>query len=556
MSETNVPSVPARVPARGRSLPEGSAPRAALAGLAASAAGIGASELAAGLIPVVPSLVIAVGSLVIALQPPGAKDLVVALFGTNDKTALNVAAIVVALLIGALTGVAARRSFSRAVVVFGVIGLIGFAGAWQALLVPVPAALAATAVGVGASLLTLRALLPRKGTTAGTVAVPGSNASRSSAVRAAAIPAARRAEGVESTVDPSRRRFLLTTAGVITVAALAGTFGRLLLVTRRAAGPPVPTTLPAPAQPVALLAADQSLSAPGLTPVVMPNDRFYRIDTALVVPEVDASAWQVKVGGLVRKPLTFSYADLLGLPLFEQYVTIACVSNVVGGDLVGNAKWTGVHLKPILAEAGIDPSATQIVGRSVDGFTVGFPTAWALDPAREPMIALGMNGVPLPAEHGFPARLIVPGLYGYVSATKWLAEIELTTLEAFDAYWVNLGWAKEAPILTQSRIDHPGDGEHLPVGPAWIDGIAWAPDRGVSRVEVRIDGGAWQPASLSRAISKATWVQWMLPWQATAGSHAIEVRATDGSGAVQTDQASPPAPDGARGHHTISVQVG
>ncbi len=198
------------------------------------------------------------------------------------------------------------------------------------------------------------------------------------------------------------------------------------------------------------------------------------------MPQVDASTWQLQVTGMVDHPLTFTYPQLVAMPLFEQYVTLACVSNTVGGDLVGNTLWTGVHLKEVLAKAGVQPGATQIVGRSVDGFTVGFPTSWALDPSREPMIAVGMNRVPLPAEHGYPARLIVPGLYGYVSATKWLSEIELTTREAFDAYWVALGWAKDGPILTESRIDHPSDGANLAAGPVDIDGLAWAPDRGVA----------------------------------------------------------------------------
>ena len=196
--------------------------------------------------------------------------------------------------------------------------------------------------------------------------------------------------------------------------------------------------------------------------------------------------------------------------------------------------------------------ATQIVGRSVDGFTVGFPTDYALDPAREPMIAVGMNRGPLPAEHGYPARLIVPGLYGYVSATKWLSEIELTTREAFDGYWVPLGWAKDGPILTESRIDHPSNGA-VPVGNVDIDGLAWAPDRGIKSVEVQIDGGPWQIALLSRAISKATWVQWWVRWQATPGTHVIQVRATDGTGAVQTATAGGPGPAGATGYHTVQV---
>jgi DMSO/TMAO reductase YedYZ molybdopterin-dependent catalytic subunit len=243
------------------------------------------------------------------------------------------------------------------------------------------------------------------------------------------------------------------------------------------------------------------------------------------------------------------------MPIFEQYVTIACVSNEVGGNLVGNALWRGVHLREVLALAGVKPQASQIVGRSVDGFTVGFPTAWAMDPARDPMIALGMNGEMLPVEHGYPARLIVPGLYGYVSATKWLAEIELTTLDAFDAYWIPRGWAKQAPILTQSRIDVPHNGAAVPVGPVAIAGVAWAPDRGVSKVEVRVDNGDWVPAMLSTEISNATWVQWRRGWDATQGDHTIAVRATDGRGEVQAEQPSPPAPDGARGHHTIRVRA-
>jgi hypothetical protein len=239
--------------------------------------------------------------------------------------------------------------------------------------------------------------------------------------------------------------------------------------------------------------------------------------------------------------------------MFEQYVTIACVSNYVGGDLVGNAKWTGVRLRDVLHIAGVQAAATQLVGRSIDGWTAGMPTAWVMDPAREPMIALKMNDQPLPPAHGYPARLIVPGLYGYVSATKWLKELELTTLDAFDAYWINLGWSKEGPILTQSRIDTPRT--NVPAGHVPIAGIAWAPDRGVSKVEVAIDG-TWRDARLSAPISNTTWVQWVTDWDAAPGSHEIKVRATDGRGVLQTEQSSPPAPDGARGWHTVQVQVG
>jgi hypothetical protein len=250
--------------------------------------------------------------------------------------------------------------------------------------------------------------------------------------------------------------------------------------------------------------------------------------------------------------VTLTWEELLQYPMIEQYVTIACVSNEVGGNLVGNAKWTGVRLRDVLDAAGVQTAATQLVGRSVDGWTAGMPTAWVMDPDREPLIALKMNDQPLPLAHGYPARLIVPGLYGYVSATKWLAELELTTLEAFNGYWVPLGWSKEAPILTQSRIDTPVN--DFAAGRVAIAGIAWAPDRGVSKVEVGIDG-AWYPATLSTPISDTTWVQWMAPWDATPGDHVIQVRATDGNGVLQEERPSPPAPDGARGWHTIELSV-
>jgi len=307
---------------------------------------------------------------------------------------------------------------------------------------------------------------------------------------------------------------------------------------------------------VPALDATQDLAAtvPDLTPIVMPNDSFYRIDTSLLTPVLDTTGWTLRIHGLVDRETTLTWAQLIALPMFEQYVTISCVSNEVGGNLVGNAKWTGVRLRDVLAIAGVQPAATQLVGRSsASDFSAGMPTAWVMDPSREPMIAVKMNDAPLPPSHGYPARLIVPGLYGYVSATKWLTDLELTTLEAFDGYWIRLGWAKDGPILTQSRIDTPRGG--VSAGQVAIAGIAWAPDRGVSRVEVSIDG-VWRDAKLSMPISDATWVQWVVQWATTPGDHVIQVRATDGKGSVQPEQPSPPAPDGARGWHTINVHAG
>jgi DMSO/TMAO reductase YedYZ molybdopterin-dependent catalytic subunit len=255
------------------------------------------------------------------------------------------------------------------------------------------------------------------------------------------------------------------------------------------------------------LDASQELAVAGITPLVVPNDAFFRIDTAILVPRIDVGAWRLEVRGLVDRPLVLTYDELLAMPLFEQYSTLACVSNPVGGTFVGNTLWTGVRLRDLLDAAGVQAGATQIVGRSVDGFAAGFPTAWALAPGREAMVAVGMNREPLPPIHGFPARLVVPGLFGYVSATKWLEAIELTTREAVDGYWIPLGWAKDGPILTQSRIDVPAARTSIPAGATEVAGVAWAPDRGVSRVEVRIDEGEWRPARTSRPISDATWVQ-------------------------------------------------
>jgi DMSO/TMAO reductase YedYZ molybdopterin-dependent catalytic subunit len=300
------------------------------------------------------------------------------------------------------------------------------------------------------------------------------------------------------------------------------------------------------------------LATSGITPLITPNSDFYRIDTALLAPLVDVSSWTLRIHGLVDREVILSYPELVELPMVEQYVTIACVSNEVGGDLVGNAKWTGVRLRDVLDIAGVQSHASQLIGRSVDGWTAGMPLSWVIDRDREPMIALKMNDDLLPRAHGFPARLIVPGLYGYVSATKWLTELELTTWDAFDGYWIPLGWAKEGPILTQSRIDVPRRGETLAAGLVTLAGVAWAPDRGIAAVEVAIDG-EWRQAEMSSPISDATWVQWRYAWdarEANRGPHTVAVRATDGAGEVQTASISPVAPDGARGYHQIEMRIG
>lgn len=542
---------------------------AGLSGALAGGIATAASELLAGLIRGVPSLVVAVGVQAIALQPPGAERVMIALFGTNDKVALNLMVVAATIAIGGAAGIIAARRFWAGAAIFGVFGIVAAAAAVQEPLVAPLPAVANAILAVAAGLVGLRLLLSR----APRRIEPGEVETRLAEVESENAGEGQAAAGTEEVpfwMDEgpiwTRRRFLIASAATLGSVTAGGAIGRLLINAQHPEGVLSTSRLPAALNPVPPLTADESLNVPGLGPIVVPNDKFYRIDINLLVPEVDLSTWRLQVKGMVDHPLTFTYDQLLAMPLFEQYVTLACVSNPVGGTLVGNMLWTGVRLKDVLASAGVQPGATQIVGRSVDNFTVGFPTAWATAPEREPMIAVGMNRLPLPASHGFPARLIVPGLFGYVSATKWLSSIELTTREAVDGYWVPLGWAKDGPILTQSRIDVPAGGAHLSPGPIEIAGVAWAPDRGVSKVEVNIDSGPWQAATISYPISKATWVQWQAPWSATSGRHTIEVRATDDTGEVQPavnftgisdiDQVlSDPAPNGAHGHHRIFVQV-
>ena len=506
-----------------------------LAGVLAVGAALASGELVAGLVSGVPSPLVAISQAIVDYQPPGAKDLVVGLFGTNDKLALQVFVVLVALAIGALLGDQARRRgpgvATTVIAVFAGIGLLASLRDPTAILLFAGLA-AAVEILIGSWVL-------------GWVLAPA---------RAGARPAKPRG----GMPDWTRRRLLVRGGSVAVGSVAAAAVGRALI--NRAHTPAPAGALPEPANPATLPAgadlATADLTAAGLTPIVEPNDAFYRIDTALLPPSVDIKTWTLRIHGMVDHETVLTYDQLTALPIIEQFVTIACVSNEVGGDLVGNAAWRGVELRKVLAMAGVQAGADQLVGRSVDGFTVGMPTAWVMDESRTPMIAIGMNGQPLPQLHGYPARLIVPGLYGYVSATKWLSDLELTTFSAFDAYWVNLGWAQQAPILTQARIDVPRNGSAVKAGQVAIAGVAWAPDRGISKVEVAIDGGDWQPAQLSARISNATWVQWLVSWNATPGNHTIAVRATDGTGTVQEDRSTPPFPDGARGHHRIAVRVG
>ncbi|MCY4175138.1 MAG: molybdopterin-dependent oxidoreductase [Acidimicrobiaceae bacterium] len=320
-----------------------------------------------------------------------------------------------------------------------------------------------------------------------------------------------------------------------------------------------PATTAAPTAAVAeQLAALRTLDSEvtGISSYVTPNDRFYRIDTAFGrVPQIDPAGWRLRFTGMVDNPYELTFDEIQAMDLSDHVITLSCVSNEVGGNLVGNAVWTGIPLSVLLDRAGVQPGADQVVGRSVDDWTAGFPTPVVYD-GRNAILAIGMNNEFLPTDHGFPARLVVAGLYGYVSAVKWLDEIHLTTWDGFDGYWVPRGWSKEGPMKTQSRIDVPGGGDTLRAGETVpIAGIAWAPTRGIERVEVNIDEEGWQTCELGEALGDESWVQWHHAWTPAEGRHRIQVRATDGDGATQSSRQVSPAPNGAEGWHTVNVNV-
>ncbi len=501
--------------------------RVAAAGAVAVVGALAVSELLAAVIGGVPSLIVAIGAAVIERVPGPVERFAIAMFGLADKLALNVGIVVVAMGIGA--GAALLERVWRGVLRATFVAFAGL-GWFAALGVP----------GTGPF---------RTGAVAAVVAAAGVWL-HGRLTGIASVPADR--TGVAA--DEDRRRFLVWVTGVVATAVIGLAVGRMLI--QNAGGrSAAEVELPEPAEPVAAPPPEAAFSeVEGLTPVVVPNDDFFRIDTRLTVPGLDPDSWRLRITGMVDREVELTYDDILEMALVERYVTIACVSNEVGGGLVGNAAWSGVPLADVLGMAGVQDGATQVVGRAFDGWTAGFPTEAAFD-GRGSLLAVGMNGEPLPPAHGFPARLIVPGLYGYVSATKWLTEIELTTWEDFDAYWVPRGWAKEGPVKLQSRIDVPRGGR-VEAGQQPIAGVAWAPNVGVAEVEVRIDEGEWRPAELSEPLSDDAWRQWRLTWDATPGRHTIEVRATDATGMTQPRTRQRPFPDGATGWHTVDVTVG
>jgi DMSO/TMAO reductase YedYZ molybdopterin-dependent catalytic subunit len=354
--------------------------------------------------------------------------------------------------------------------------------------------------------------------------------------------------------DLGRRRSLAA-LGLLGLGAATGVAGvvwsRLLhsVAGDRAAFAVPPVTTPAPPIPPAVQPAGVALPS-----FVTSNRDFYRIDTALSVPQLARADWTLRVHGMVEREITYDFAALQRFEAIEKVVTLTCVSNPVGGDLISNAKWTGYRLRDLLAPAGIHRDADMVLSMSIDGFTAGTPVE-ALTDNRDSLLAVTMNGEPLPVKHGYPARLVVPGLYGYVSATKWVVDLELTRFDRAEAYWTRLGWSAHGPIKTESRIDVPRHDAQLPAGPMTFGGVAWAQNRGVAKVEVRIDDGDWSAADLGANYSNDTWRLWSYRWTATPGSHTVTVRATDNTGAVQTSDQAGVIPDGATGWDEVSFTV-
>jgi DMSO/TMAO reductase YedYZ molybdopterin-dependent catalytic subunit len=544
--------------------------RGMIAGLLAAAAAVAVGQLVSAIVSPQGSPVAAVGSLAIDFTPPAVKDFAIKSFGTHDKLVLVSGILVLLAGYAAWLGARAVRRFST-----GAMGIALFAavGLLSALTRPgaTPLNAVPTLFGAAAGVLALHRLvlavhaaappapapdildpapqaLPAPQTTSAVQTAPAAPAPPSGPP-----PRPRNRPGPPQP-PPDRRRFLVTGSAVAGTALVAGLIGRQLTEDHGVSRVRAALRIPPPARPAPPLPPGTDLRLPGLSPFVTPNGKFYRVDDALVLPQVAPAAWSLRIHGMVRKEIRVSFHDLLKQPLAEDWITLCCVSNEVGGPYIGNARWLGASLPRLLRQAGVRAGADQIVATSADGFTSGTPVQTVMD-GREALLAVAMNGSALPIEHGFPVRMVIPGLYGYVSACKWVTDIEVTTFADNHAYWTTRGWDERAPVKTESRIDIP-TGE-VPVRPGRVPvaGVAWAQHKGIEAVEVRVDRGAWQQAKLATVPGIDTWRQWVYEWDAAAGSHVIEARATDKTGYTQTSLQAPPPPNGASGYPAVSVTV-
>ncbi len=502
----------------------------ALAGLVAAGAALGVAQLVSGLLRGTTSPVVSVGEWVIDHVPVAVKEFAIRQFGTNDKPMLILGTVVVLGIFAVVIGILAVRRLwvgTAGILLFGLIG-------------------ASTAVTRPSA--TARSAIPA---TVGTVAAV--------AVLAYLLRGSLRPRDLDPT-SPSpttldRRHFLIGAAAISGAALAVGGVGRYLAQRFDVSAVRSAISLPRARSAATPLPTGAELGIEGITPFVTSNDTFYRVDTALSAPQVSPTDWSLTIKGMVDRNLSFTYDDLLARDdIIERDITLVCISNEVGGPYAGNARWLGVPLADLLEEAGVQDGADQLVSRSVDGWTAGTPTRDVLD-GRDALVAFGMNGEPLPVNHGFPVRLVIPGVYGYNSATKWLTELELTTFGAYDAYWASRGYAQQGPLKTLTRIDTPRGLATIPAGRTAIGGVAWAIHRGIDAVEVKVDDGPWMPTRLGEVTNGDSWRQWAIDWVATPGSHTLTARSTDANGELQSEERAEPLPDGASGWHSVVVLV-
>jgi DMSO/TMAO reductase YedYZ molybdopterin-dependent catalytic subunit len=545
----------------------------AVAGVVTAAVAMGFAQLAAGLTVAQSSPVLAVGQAAIDLTPQPVKDFAISTFGADDKNALLVGILVILAAFAAVIGILAMRRLA-----LGLTGLAVFAciGLTAALTRPDATAeyVIPTLVGAAAGAFALTRLVraarglgrpagrSERGasrTTAAELEPPDLPASGATGQPEAA-PAGSSFTFLPNPDDPgpdrwpARRRFL-TTSGLAVVTAAAGALvGRELITRHNVSAARAALRFPRPAVAAPPLPPGSNLNIPGLSSFITPDGSFYRVDTALLLPEVDPANWQLRIHGMVQREVTLTFDQLLRRPLIEDYITLTCVSNPVGGPYVGNALWLGASLADLIRLARPLAGADQLLCTSVDGFTSGTPLQVVLD-GRDALVTVAMNGQALPVAHGFPARLVVPGLYGYVSACKWVTDIEVTTFATASAYWAQRGWSQQAPIKTESRIDVPASGATLSPGRTPVAGVAWAQHKGIAAVEVRVDGGPWHQAQLAAVPDIDTWRQWVWEWDAAPGTHLLEARATDATGYTQTAVQAQPVPNGASGYPSATATV-
>ncbi|MDQ0778957.1 DMSO/TMAO reductase YedYZ molybdopterin-dependent catalytic subunit [Streptomyces aurantiacus] len=500
--------------------------RGALVGLVAGGAGLAVGQLLAVATGEASSPVVAAGDWAISITPTWLEQFAIRNFGSNDKTVLLTGVYVTVAVGAAALGVLARTRLTIASMVTAVFGVVGALAAVTRPSATMGWLIPSLLAGLAAALV-LRQLTFLSLKESGPVSEPS-----------------------------DRRRFVLGTVGTAAGALVAGYGGRVWVKKRYdVSGARAKVVLPTPENALPEPPASAHPNVRGLDPFITPNSEFYRVDTALTLPRVDPGDWKLKIHGMVDRPFEITFDELLSYRFEEHDMTLTCVSNPVGGPYVGNARWLGTPLAPLLRRAGVRRGVDMILSTSADGMTIGSPVEAVLD-GRQAMLAVAMNGEALPIRNGFPCRMLIPGLYGYVSATKWLTDLNLTTFASSDAYWTPRGYSPQAPVKTASRIDVPAKGAKVPAGTVVLAGTAWANHRGVAAVEVQIDNGPWREATLATADTPDTWRQWSYQWEnASKGSHKVKVRATDGTGAVQTSDVQDVVPNGATGYHAITVQV-